>query len=150
MKIVIWLLSLTFFVTGSMALAIPVDSCDFYDQLEVKMKCGEGGYIQKFASPYCKAYLSRNNEFSSKGQIILRNIRLCLQEILALKANSLTCAELEDYGIASHEYCYLNAGYCELGGADRLRVFWVARGEVLNIPIWSLVAKVQTQCLQDP
>lgn len=149
MRIVKWFLSVTLFVSSTVLLAIPVDSCDYYDRLEAKLKCGETGYIQKFANPYCKAYLNRKNEFSPQGQLILRNIRLCLQEVLSLKDGNVNCGELESYGIGSHEYCYVFGGYCDLSSADRMKVFWVARGEMLNSHIWTLVAKVHNQCFKN-
>lgn len=129
-------------------LSVGVDSCEFYDQLESAKHCGADGYIQQFASPYCLTYLKDKNDFTPKGQAILRNIRFCLQEVLVEKQKLLNCQQLRDYGIASHEYCYIQGGYCELSQLDRLKVFWIAKSEALNPEVWAMINRVHKYCLK--
>jgi hypothetical protein len=125
-----------------------IDSCDYYDELEQKVQCGQQGYLQAFASPYCQAYLARNKQFSVHGQNILRSIRTCLQVVLRENAESMSCSEIKEYGIASHEFCYLRSGYCELDHADQLNVFWIARNEAFNPEIWALFIAIQGACVE--
>jgi hypothetical protein len=138
-----------FIVAVTSYAGITVDSCEFYAELETKHSCGPYGYIQKFASPYCESYLQRKEDFSPQGQMILRNIRLCLQEVLAPVASVMSCDEIQKFGISSHEYCYVDGGFCELKGMDRLRVFWIARAEAFNVAVWDLMMKVNKACILD-
>lgn len=125
---------------------VSADSCDYYNELESKFKCGPNGYIQEFANPYCRAYLKRNDRFSPKAKVILRNIRYCLQKVLSDNSEGLSCQQLKNYGIASHEYCYVQSGFCELMGTDLLNVYWIARNEAINPEVWNTLLRVEYQC----
>ena len=57
-----------------------------------------------------------------------------------------SCQQLEDSGIASHEYCYLKHGYCELGVNDLIKVMWIAKSEILNAQMWRMFIHVHRQC----
>lgn len=145
-KSLILFLGTVLFFTSTVFAGVSADSCDYYSELEAKFKCGPDGYVQTFANPYCRAYLKNNNRFSSKAKIILRDIRYCLQKVLNDNSSGMTCQELEKYGIASHETCYVANGYCDLQGSDLLNVYWIARYEAFNPEIWDMLTRVEYQC----
>ena len=134
-------------ITPLAAKAVPLDSCEIYLQVEKQMKCGPQGYVQSFGYPYCQVFLRKNKSFSRFGQKILKNIRLCLQEVILENGIKMSCAELSDYGFSTHEYCYLASGFCRLPLKDKLRVFWLAGSEILNPAILSTALNVEKACL---
>jgi hypothetical protein len=127
--------------------SITIDSCEYYNQLEAKLNCGENGYIQHFANPYCRSYLENKDLFSPQGQTILSNIRFCLQNALVEAAEEMSCEDLQEYGFATHKYCYLRSGFCNFGVIDLFNVFWLAKGEIFNPKIWKMLTEVQNSCL---
>jgi hypothetical protein len=135
------------FCSISVFAEVNADSCDYYDQLESRMECGVDGYIQQFAKPYCKSYLSKSERFTLRSQQILREIRLCLQTMLAKAGENVSCTELESYGFASHEYCYLVSGFCEMNSIDKMQVLWVARNEILDPRILASMLKLNRTCM---
>lgn len=147
MKITNYCWLITLLINFNAAATLNIDSCDYYEQLDSKLSCGPSYYIQEFAIPYCNTYLASHNKFSAKGQIILRDIRQCLQNVLLKSEADLTCENIEAIGFASHEYCYLMEGFCELSTTDLVRVLWIARNDLLNPHIWSMINNIDTICL---
>lgn len=125
------------------------DSCSYYSEIESQHQCGERGYIQKFAKPYCQSYLNKNNRFTAHGQKVLRNIRFCLQDALnknLTQHKDLNCNQLEQYGIQSHEQCYIDSGFCNLNPIDAFNVYWIARNEISNPDVWDTFLNIQVKC----
>jgi hypothetical protein len=111
------------------------------------MQCGPSGYIQSFALPYCRIFLNEKEHFSLNGQLILSNIRLCLQVVLQKNAEAgMTCEELTGFGFDSHEKCYIKSGFCELHEEDIFKIGWTARKQIFNSLIWELFLKLNIFC----
>ena len=122
-------------------------TCDSYAALESDMNCGSQSYIQRFALPYCQAYLQQNDQFSPQGQIVLAKIRSCLQnELLNDADDGLTCQNIQDIGVASHYDCYIQSGFCSLNAVDTERVMWIAKAQVFNWPVLEVFTKVLEYC----
>lgn len=98
------------------------NSCHYYEEVKSQWHCGPQGYIETFAQSYCETYLRNRNDFSPQAQIVLKNIRYCLQTYLKENFKGTTCEELRAAGMASHEYCYFKHGYCELDTKDLIKI----------------------------
>lgn len=139
-------------IASNFLLVLPVqallskNSCLYYEEVKAQWHCGPAGYIESFAQPYCESYLRHRNDFSPHAQRVLKNIRHCLQTYLNENFTGTSCQQLEDSGIASHEYCYLKHGYCELGVNDLIKVMWIAKSEILNAQMWRMFIHVHRQC----
>lgn len=126
-----------------------VNTCTSYEYIDDHLRCGYQSYLQQFAIPYCNRYLQKNDIFSEKAQLILADIRSCLQtELLAHDHTDLTCENIEDIGVESHYGCYLQSGFCELEELDKVKVMWIARRQVLNIKVMSVFTKVMSVCVE--
>lgn len=141
-----------FIIVLNFLLALPAqalhtkNSCHYYEEVQAQWHCGPSGYIESFAQPYCETYLRHRSDFSPQAQRVLQNIRYCLQTYLKENFTGTTCQQLEDSGLASHEYCYLKNGYCDLGMKDLIKIMWVAKSEILNIQMWRMLLHVHRQC----
>lgn len=122
------------------------DSCDYYDKLESQTNCGLEGYVQQFAKPYCEVYLQHRRDFSPEAQKILRDIRVCLQNHLRFNSAGMSCGQIKQYGESSHIDCYIQNGFCQLEGTDFLQVLWMARREITNLQILSMIINVHRSC----
>ncbi|OFZ29208.1 MAG: hypothetical protein A2622_14305 [Bdellovibrionales bacterium RIFCSPHIGHO2_01_FULL_40_29] len=124
-----------------------INTCTSYEYIDTHLNCGEKSYLQHFAIPYCNKYLRKNEIFSDRAQVILANIRSCLQMELLARANSdLNCENIEEIGVESHYGCYLESGFCDLPEVDNLKVMWIARLEVFNVKVMSVFSKVVAEC----
>ena len=120
-------------------------TCDNYSILETHLSCSSNDYIEGFAKPYCEIYLADNDEYSPSGQIILRDIRSCLQETL-IHTPMLTCDNIGDIGISSHFDCYVKSGFCQMSEPDKFQVIWTARDLIFNIAVMAEFLKIEEFC----
>ncbi|MGZ5279725.1 MAG: hypothetical protein ACXWC9_07285 [Pseudobdellovibrionaceae bacterium] len=118
-------------------------NCDFYQQIEDEMQCGPQAYFQRWAGPMCEKYLqSESNLFqslflSSELKAWFPQVRLCLQEELALRFPDLMCKNLDQHAKLSHIECYVQTGYCELSAYSKLQLAGLSANAVLLDPnLW--------------
>jgi hypothetical protein len=124
-----------------------IDSCDYYQDLDDKLQCGDKSYIADFAQPYCNVYLKNKDLFSPQAKIILRKIRQCLQNSLAKNETVLNCSTIATYGFESHTPCYIKNDFCKLSTIDKTLVYWMAKKEIVNPQVWKMMVQIQYQCL---
>ena len=131
--------SVLFFILLSLGCSISYASncesllgqCSYYKCIQHEMKCSESNYLSSFAIPYCYKYKKDQPNYSSRGQIFLTKARYCLQEQIEFMDDR-TCKTIRPYAVNSHIGCYLNAGFCELNLAEKMRITWIASSELIH------------------
>lgn len=133
-----------FFVLLMTASAHAEGPCDYYSMKARALGCSKDNYLTKFGERYCRIFERRQPSFSDRAQAILTRIRGCL--ILAMEERHPTCETSEAIGLGTHYGCYIQSGYCNLSGSDRLHIFWVMRGQALNPRIRRVGAQLEETC----
>ncbi|MEQ1724209.1 MAG: hypothetical protein ABL930_13645 [Pseudobdellovibrio sp.] len=109
-----------------------IGSCEYYSCLEQSQNCGEEGYYQHFGLHYCKKYQAKADRYKDEGKIFLQNIRFCLQEKLEQLEALPMCGSIKNVAIKTHEDCYRENNFCDLGLADQFRIKWMAKREFFD------------------
>ena len=107
--------------------------CEFYTELNNKIKCGKSNYLNE-VQPLCEKYLLAENSLGSEIQIFFPNIRYCLQNELLKKLDENFCQNLNQISIESHVQCYVDNGYCELSPISQWRLIWITRSKIFKQP----------------
>jgi hypothetical protein len=91
-------------------------ACAFYACKHDEKPCP---YYSDFGLHYCKKYYRVDFKHPSFGP----RTRQCLQEQLRdARTALLSCGPIQELALASHEKCYVDSGFCELGDRDRGRI----------------------------
>jgi len=125
----------------------PVGDCSFYTTcMEAVRPCGPSGYSIGYGGRFCGMFTEQIESYSARGQVWVRNVRLCLQEALvpyvalALNGSSLSCGEIETFAFQSHVACYTDPlangdssfSVCTLPITDWLTLLWTIRSSIVQ------------------
>lgn len=117
-------------------------NCTFYAScVESAIPCGPSGYAIGYGQKFCNLFTQNFNDFSSKGQRWLDNVRFCLQTALipevtlAEAGQPPTCPALQNFAFASHVNCYvdptgsnlLSDSVCSLSIFDLTALLWTIK-----------------------
>lgn len=100
---------------------------EFYECIETILKCGDDGYLLSYGVKYAERF---NNEarqqMDDNGKEWVDGTTVCLQTRLrdAITAES-DCEEVSDIGFGTHNDCYIENGFCNLGFQNWLAVVGV-------------------------
>jgi len=113
-----------------------VGTCGFYLQLEQEKQCGDLGYLKNYGFPYCQKFtFQEKNRFTNQGQRFVVKAGLCLQNVLwknHLSLDDEACSEIKTKAFESHTHCYYHSGFCKLTFHDKMVVFSIVKGELLQ------------------
>ena len=124
-----------------------LDSCEYYRCREKTQPCGQDGYFQRLAIPYCiKLTEVVRPRISPEGQEWMDKAAYCLREQLDLVPPQFSCGSTEDYAIATHTYCYIKAGFCETRFSDKWKVFKHIYGQLTDSRMMKVFLKIASMC----
>lgn len=101
--------------------------CDYYLCREAQTAnngCGPTGYYEGFGDHYCRLYKDVvADKLSPHGQQFAYKVRRCLmvtmEKTIPLESS---CSDVKAAAYASHQQCYIDAGFCQLSMGDRIAV----------------------------
>lgn len=81
--------------------------CAFYDCLERRFPCGDGGYTERLSKHFCSKIDSALNTFDTFGRLWLNRTSICLvgDMVPLYNSNSLKCSDIQNAGIESIVNC---------------------------------------------
>ena len=94
--------------------------CEYYRCRERSAQCGSDAYLEGFVGRYCDRFATVTEpRVSPRAARWLQDVRQCLVSELEWNTDEQTsCEEIEQVGIDSHAYCYVENGFCDLGIGD--------------------------------
>lgn len=128
------------------ACAPSATSCDFYGCLEAQVRCGDRGYLDRFATPLCEKYREHEEFASEKLKAWYPKVRFCLQEALVDLNDVSTCGELQTKALDSHADCYFETGFCELDWSDRIEIGRLAGRNIFQQAVLKQGFRVLERC----
>jgi len=131
-------------------------TCDFYNCLETRLKCGPQGYPIGYGFKYCNKFKPLESDPLTASWV--KPTRKCLQDFLAGEAAKLPatfvpsaqyCATLKDNAFNSHPDCYVNSGpgICALPVLSKAKIFGVVDpGDLFTVASAKQAAIVAGRC----
>lgn len=121
-----------------------LESCQYYQEAEASFQCGASGYLMRDAYPMCVYYVQMAPFMSWETRAWLPDIRLCLQERLFQRRDSLSCESLNRVAIQTHVDCYIETGYCDLPMMSKTELTLITLPQMTN-PTWRKTAEMIIQ-----
>lgn len=125
-------------------------TCEYYQCMEKKEKCGKDGYFVEFGLHYCGKYQKEEYKYTERGKQFLKNVRLCLQDELErefVRAGKLPkCSKIKKFAIETHKRCYTENKFCELSEADQRHVKLAAKKEILDYQFLKFALWIEKSC----
>ena len=139
-------------------------NCDYYLKRELAQSCGPKSYYIGFGYQYCHTFMfqkRRYYDFTSKGQLWLTQVGLCLQKTLhqnsckrASKGLSLlSCKAVENFAMGSHLGCYLRpdksrpqVSICNISYSDTLLLAGIIKSTFVNPKVLEQMIGVMKGC----
>ncbi len=122
--------------------------CDYYlcRDAQAPMSCGDAGYYQGFGYAYCLRYMQVTTpHMTPVGRAFMHDVRRCLMRVMESDiAPTATCTDVRAAAFASHEQCYVDAGFCNVGLADRARILATVSPQDLD---YQLMLRTSARCL---
>ncbi len=110
-----------------------IGTCDFYLCQEQKNPCGLDGYNLDFGYKYCSGskfkLLDQMN--TDLGKSWVTDVFQCLQKASFARGQQ-TCADIKKDSYSSHPGCYVQAGFCQLKGSEKLNIFGLIKKEIFS------------------
>ncbi len=110
-----------------------IGTCDFYLCQEQKNPCGLDGYNLGFGYKYCSGskFKLLNEMTTALGKSWVTEVFQCLQKRnVSMTTN--VCSEIKQRSYDSHPDCYVQAGFCQLKGAEKVHIFGLIKKEILS------------------
>ena len=124
-----------------------IGTCDFYLCQEQKNPCGLDGYNLTFGYKYCSGskFKLLNEMTTPLGKSWVSDVFQCLQKRnLTLSTN--VCSEIKKESYDSHPDCYVQAGFCDLKGNEKVHIFNLIKKEILSFQTVVQGADLIKQC----
>jgi len=115
-----------------------VGTCDFYLCQESKNPCGLDGYNMSYGYKYCSLskFKLLGRMSTTSGRNWVGDTFMCLQgrSFNDFKVGGkYSCKTIKEKSFDSHPDCYADAGFCSLGGYDKLQIFDTVKAEILSV-----------------
>jgi hypothetical protein len=124
-----------------------IGKCDYYLCRESKKACNSQGYFIGFGYQYCSESIEHLvKKVSPLGQKWLTTTATCLQKKMENFSNKLSCQEMKDEAIRSHDECYSEISFCSLKLKDMTYILKMIYPTLTDLAILKEGVEVLKHC----